>query len=120
MTRNNETRKTRRKERERSERRAGRDLDRLTDDALTIALELVSDVAAATAPDLRDRAIDVEFNSIDAARFAQKRINEALGVREWSDEVRAWVWVAEDRRGGAARSDHGRRVGFELRLERLQ
>lgn len=120
MTRNNETRKAKRKERERSERRAGRDLDRLTDDALAIALELVSEVAVATASELRDRAIDVEFSSIDAARFAQKRINEALGVREWSDEVRAWVWVAGERRGGPARSDHGRQVGFELRLERLR
>lgn len=99
-----ESRKAERKRRERSERQAGRDLDRLTDEALAIALDLVGEVASATGA-ASSREIEVEFPTVDAARFAQKRINEALGVREWSDDVRARVVLSgED--------------GFELRLER--
>ncbi len=109
--------KAARKVRQQSERRAHRHLDEVTTEAIEIALRLAPTVADATAIDDRDQAIDIELASESEAQFVRKRINDALKVDEWLDEVSIWVWEAAQH-NRAPLTDQGRTKGFELRIER--
>jgi hypothetical protein len=87
-----------------------------TAEAVDEALRLVDDVVAAPDQASSDRAIDVAFADAGDAAFALKRVNEALAVGEWLDEVEAWVWRVE-RSTRPPLSEHGRATGIELRLQ---
>ena len=108
-------RKAARKERRRSERQAERDLDELTGEAISEAIRLAPLVADASAEGDHERVIDVAFPSIDAARFAHKRVNEALVIGEWLDAIRVWLCNV-DRHADEPLSDRGRSCGYELRM----
>lgn len=84
--------------------------------AVTEALRLAPEVAAASNQPASERVIDVAVGTIDAARYARKRINEALAYGEWLNDVQVWVWE-EGVHTRAPLSDSGRRFGVELRLE---
>jgi len=109
--------KAARKQRKRSERQAHRDLDETTSAAVEIALELAPRVAEAATPEDHDLVIDVELASESEAQFVRKRVNDALSVGEWLDDVRIWVWQAAEHHR-APQSEQGRTRGFELRMER--
>lgn len=110
-------RKLARKEREHSERRAHRDLDATTTAAIDLARTLAPRVAAAKSPQDHDLVIDVELASESEAQFVRKRINDALMIDEWLDDVRVWVWKASEHHR-EPQSEQGRERGFELRIER--
>jgi len=107
----------RRRVRERSERQAARALDDAATTAIDEALRLAPIVADATAPNDRKQLIDVEVATLDAARFVRKRANEALRPDEWHDVVTVAVWEAAVDRDQPL-SEHGERLGFELRMVR--
>lgn len=89
----------------------------LTAAAVEEALRLAPEVVGAATVPASERCIDIAFPDVGDAVFARKRINEALAVGEWLDEVEVWVWRA----GKNVRpplSDHGAASGFELRIER--
>lgn len=112
-----ERKKAARKQRQHTERQAGRDLDAATGEAITEALRLAPLVSDATTVADRDQVIDIDFGSIDAARFVHKRVNEALRVDEWLDVVQVWIWNA-DRHVRDPLSERGQANGYELRIER--
>lgn len=116
-----ERKKARRRQRRASEREAGKTVDRLADDAVEQALALAPAVADAPSREESERAVDVEFPTVDAARFALRRVNEALAVGEWLDVVDAWVWE-RDVHQRPPLTVSGAATGVELRLEqpRLQ
>lgn len=109
--------KAARKQRQQSERQAHRNLDDTTSAAIEIARGLAPVVANATAPEDHDRVIDVELASESEAQFVRKRVNDALQIDEWLDDVRIWVWKAAEH-NRAPQSDQGRTKGFELRMDR--
>ncbi len=109
--------KAARKQRQQSERQAHRNLDDVTGQAIELAFQLAPTVAAATSLEDRDQPIDVELASESEAQFIRKRINDALKVDEWLDEVRIWVWKASEH-NRAALTDQGRSKGFELRIDK--
>jgi hypothetical protein len=113
-----ERKKARRRDRKAAERAEGRRLEELADAAVASAMELAPDVAAASNQASSERAIDIEVTTVDAARFARKRINEALAYEEWLDVVEAWVWEA-DTSVRPALTEHGAAHGIELRLEQV-
>lgn len=108
--------KAARKQRQQSERQAHRNLDDVTTQAIEIALALAPKVAEATG-DERDQAIGVELASESEAQFVRKRVNDALQIGEWLDDVSVWVWKASEHHR-APQSEQGRRNGIELRIER--
>ncbi|MFV2039493.1 MAG: hypothetical protein ACC660_04565 [Acidimicrobiales bacterium] len=95
----------------------GRALRDLASAAVEEALRLAPEVGDAPSGQTVERAVDLEFRSVDDAIFVRKRINEALAVAEWGDAVSAWVWESDRHQRGAL-TDRGRSVGWELRLER--
>lgn len=109
--------KAARKQRQQSERQAHRNLDDVTTRAIELALALAPKVAEAVEFDERDRAIDVELASESEAQFVRKRVNDALQIGEWLDDVSVWVWRASEHRR-PPQTEQGRRNGFELRIER--
>jgi hypothetical protein len=111
-----ERKKARRKKQNTAERSVGRDLDAIAEAAVTEAMRLAPEVAAAASAQESERAIEVAVTTIDAARFVRKRINEALAFGEWLDEVQVWVWQA-DKHSRPPLSEIGRDQGVELRLE---
>ena len=111
-----EQRKARRKEQVQAERAGARELHALTDAAVDIALQFAPEVAAALNRSSSERAIDVAFPTLDAAKHARKRINDALSVAEWQNDVDVWVWQF-DTHVRPPLTDHGRESGYELRLE---
>lgn len=111
-----EKKKARRKAQATAERAAGRDLVALSDVAVDEALRLAPEVAAAPTRRLSERGIEAEVLTADAARYALKRINDALTIGEWLDAVEAWVWI-EGESVRPALTDNGRANGIELRLE---
>lgn len=113
-----ERKKQRRKQRAASERAAGKELDQLAEQAIEQALRLAPEVHAAPSGATSERALDVDVTTVDAARFVRKRVNEALGYAEWSDDVVAWEW----QRGVNHReplSEGGNMHGVEVRLEKF-
>jgi hypothetical protein len=81
---------------------------------LSPAFEVVARVAA----DHRQRAVPLEFASIDEAAAYQDRLRSALTERAASDvaigHVRPWVWTSAS--GGRALTETGNRTGVEVRL----
>ena len=107
--------KARRKERKQRERQAHRNLDDVTSQAIELALAAAREVTAAgAAPSAVP--IDVALASISEAQFVRKRVNDALMVGEWLDDVRVAMWTAGD--GGDAHTTSGASSGIELRIER--
>ena len=104
--------KVRRKAKRQSEREAHRNLDDITGEAITQALRVAPDVAASRRP----QPLEIDVPSVSEAQFMQKRINDALQIGEWLDDVRVSLWQADT--GGSALSDRGTTQGFELRIER--
>lgn len=100
--------KAARKQRKQNERAAHRNLDDVTGKAIEQALALVPLTE-------REVAIDVALASVSEAEFVRKRVNEALRVGEWLDEVRVRIWQA-DSSSRAALTEGGRVSGIELRL----
>lgn len=105
--------KVRRKAKRQREREAHRNLDDITGEAITLSLQIAPDVAASRRP----RVVEIEIPSVSEAQFVQKRINDALQIGEWLDDVRVALWRADGGLGGPL-SDGGKAQGFELRIER--
>lgn len=104
----------------RAKRSSDRDGERRLDELSTAALDLVMAVVeeVADAPKgASEKLIDIEFPTLDSAKYALRRINEVLAAGEWLDEVEAWIWQA-DTHVRAPLSAHGETNGWELRLER--
>jgi hypothetical protein len=109
-----ERKKARRRARQDAEKEAERALRALADAAVEQAEGLAAEVVEGGAG--TERAFAVEFETVDAARFVLRRVNEVLAVGEWLDEVDAWVWEA-DQSTRPALTHAGERRGIELRLE---
>lgn len=109
--------KARRKERKRNERQAHRSLDVVTSEAVAEALRLAPMVVDAASLKESDHVIDVELASASEAQFVRKRVNDALKVAEWLDDVSVWIWQADEHVRDAL-SERGRASGLELRIER--
>jgi hypothetical protein len=76
-------------------------------------------VAALVAADHRQRAVPLEFNSVDVANGYRDRLRSALASRAAAQgsalaHVRPWVWTSTS--GGGALTDHGGHTGVEVRL----
>ena len=82
-----ERKKARRKQRAASERAGA--LDVLADAAVEEAIVVVARVA-----DDGELGLSTEVTTLEAARYCLKRINDALRMDEWLDEVEVWVWDA--------------------------
>jgi hypothetical protein len=84
-------------------------------DALSRGIRL----AAATAVDGKQRALDVQHADLDGLLALRLTLRDAL--RASDDEqvrcVRPWLWRVETS-GGEARTSQGRETGIELRLSR--
>ena len=78
-----------------------------------MSLQIAPDVVASRRP----RVVEIEIPSVSEAQFVQKRINDALQIGEWLDDVRVALWRADGGLGGPL-SDGGKAQGFELRIER--
>lgn len=109
--------KARRKAQAQAERASARDLDKIAGHAVEAAMLLAPEVADAAGRKSSERVVDVEFTTVDAAKYALKRVNEALTIGEWLDDVEAWVWMV-DIHTRAPMSAHGEKYGVELRLEK--
>lgn len=112
-----ERKRARRKAKATAERAGAEELDKLADEAVDIALKLAPQIVAAPSRDASDMVIDVTFPTVDAARYAIRRVNEQLAIGEWLDVVDVWVW--ED--GKSVRdpmSEGGKANGVELRMEK--
>ncbi len=68
-------------------------------------------------PPADDMVIDVELASFSEAEFVRKRVNDALQIAEWLDDVSVWIWNA-DEHVRKPLSERGHEAGFELRIER--
>ena len=99
-----------------SERAGANDMGELTDAAVEAAMALATEIAADRSHGSRERAVDVDFPTRDAAKHARKRINEALFAAEWLDELEVWLWEA-DTNVREPLTEHGGRNGYELRIE---
>jgi hypothetical protein len=100
------------------ERRAARTLDAAATEAIELALALAPEVADGSDPVEAERVIDVELGSPSEAVFVRKRVNAALSVHEWLDEIAVWVWRADTHKRPPL-SQRGRECGFELRMEQV-
>ncbi len=105
--------KVRRKAKRQREREAHRNLDDITGEAITMSLRIAPEVAASRRP----QVVEIDIPSVSEAQFVQKRINDALHIGEWLDDVRVALWRA-DGDSGSALSDRGKTQGFELRIDR--
>jgi hypothetical protein len=86
-------------------------------DPLATAMTL----AAATAEDGEQRALDVRFGSLDALHQMRMEVRDALAGTPASDlrrHVLPWVWRWQS--GGRPLTEAGGAVGYELRLSRYQ
>ncbi len=110
--------KVRRKDKKQRERQAHRNLDTATSEAIAEALRIAPEVADATTRNKSVQVVDVELASLSEAQFIRKRINDALNVGEWLDDVRVALWQ-HDHEIDTALSASGETAGFELRIERL-
>gem|GEM_PF-641159 len=108
--------KVRRKQRKQQERQAHRNLDQVTSAAIAEALNLAAQVADAPSVADSNRVIDVELASLSEAEFVRKRVNDALRVGEWLDEISVWIWQAEQH-NSEPMSSGGRTSGYELRMD---
>jgi len=106
--------KARRKARKQREREAHRNLDTITGEAVAASLEIARTVADTHNP----MTVGVDLASLSEAQFVRKRINDALQVGEWLDEVQVVLWQV-DQHWSAPLSDQGKADGFELRIERV-
>ena len=104
--------KVRRKDRKQREREAHRNLDTITGEAIEASLMLAPDVARTR----QTGVIDVELASLSEAQFVRKRINDALNIAEWLDDVRVVLWNT-DEQISAPLSEQGEAHGFELQIE---
>jgi hypothetical protein len=111
-----ERKRARRQVRAESERAGANDMGELTDAAVEAAMALAPEIAADRSHGSRERAVDVDFPTRDAAKHARKRINEALFAAEWLDELEVWLWEA-DTHVREPLTEHGGRNGYELRIE---
>lgn len=109
--------KARRKAQAVAERASARALDQTATEAVEAAMLLAPEVADAGGRKSSERVVDVAFATSDAAKYALKRVNEALTIGEWLDDVEAWVWQA-DIHTRPPMTEHGRVNGVELRLEK--
>jgi len=107
--------KKRRKEQKQSERQAHRNLDAVTGEAIEAALKIASAVATTH----NAAVIDVDLVSVSEAQFVRKRVNDALSIGEWLDEVQVVLWQV-DEHWSAPLSAQGKNKGFELRIERAR
>jgi hypothetical protein len=108
--------KARRKARKQSERQAHRDLDSVTTEAVDEALRLAPIVVHSNERSDQVRAIDVPLASLSEAQFIRKRVNEALRVDEWLDDVSIEIWTPSEL--GSALTDRGGEQSLELRMRR--
>ena len=106
-----ERKKARRRERAASDRSGGKALIELADAAVDEAVSLLDRIEAE-----RELGLTTEMPTLAAAEYCRKRINEALGYREWLDEVEVWVWNAHTSTRTAL-TEAGATNGVELRLE---
>ena len=104
------------RQRDQTERAAGRNLDLTATEAIDLALALAPEVVDAPTPEAGERVIDLDFASLSEINFVRKRVNAALTVAEWLPEVAVWVWQADVHKRQPL-SQRGREKGFELRLE---
>lgn len=109
--------KARRKDRKQRERLAHRNLDETTSLAIAEALRAAQTVTSADSAE-RVVALDIELASVSEAQFVRKRINDALKVDEWLDDVRVVIWESTHR--GPALSPTGDARGVELRIKRRE
>ena len=82
-----ERKKARRRERAASDRAGGKALIELADAAVDEAVSLLDRIEAE-----HELGLTTEMPTLAAAEYCRKRINEALGYREWLDEVEVW-WL---------------------------
>lgn len=108
--------KARRKERKQNERQAHRNLDEVTGEAIAEALRLAPAVVDAGSRIESDHVIDVDLASLSEAQFVRKRVNDALQIAEWLDDVSVWIWQVEVHNRSAL-SERGQATGLELRIE---
>ena len=101
-----------RKQRQQAEKQAKRDLDALSSGAIDQALAAAARVVAGE----RRVGLDVELTTTDEAIFVRKRVNEALRPDEWLQDVRVWIWKA-DQHQPPALTEAGKTTGIELRIE---
>ncbi|MEO0492108.1 MAG: hypothetical protein AAF081_01680 [Actinomycetota bacterium] len=106
-----ERKKARRKQRAASDRAGAQALDVLADAAVDEALQLVTRVA-----DEGELGFSTEVSTLEAARYCLKRINDALRMDEWLDEVEVWVWNAHTSVRRPI-TPSGETHGIELRIE---
>lgn len=112
---NQQRKKARRKARKQSERQAHRNLDDVTSSAVAASLVLARTVADTH----KAMVIDVELASVSEAKFVRKRVNDALQIGEWLDDVQVVLWQV-DEHWSAPLSEQGERKGFELRIDRAR
>jgi hypothetical protein len=106
-----ERKKARRRQRATAERSGGKALIELADAAVDESVSLLDRIEAE-----RELGLTTEMPTLAAAEYCRKRINEALGYREWLDEVEVWVWNGHTSTRKAL-TDAGAANGVELRLE---
>ena len=107
-----ERKKARRKQRAASDRSGAQALDVLADAAVDEALEIVGRVA-----EEREIGLSTEVTTLESARYCLKRINDALRMDEWLDEIEVWVWDAHTSLRRPI-TPGGESHGIEIRLER--
>lgn len=107
--------KARRKQRKQREREAHRNLDAVTSEAVAASIEIARTVAATHTA----TPVEVELASVSEAQFVRKRINDALQIGEWLDDVQVVLWRV-DEHWSAPLSSNGKAKGFELRIERAR
>lgn len=101
-----------RKQRQQSEKQAKRDLDALSSSAIEQAVAAAQRVVDGE----RQVGLELDLATADEAVFVRKRVNEALRADEWLDDVRVWIWHANEHRQEPL-STTGRTCGIELRVE---
>lgn len=86
--------------------------------AINEALGLAPVVASAKPGDGRERGLEIEFESVEAAAHARDEVNRILESTEWRGQVSAWVWQLASSTGGPL-TTAGQASGIELRLQPL-
>ena len=83
----------------------------LAEAAVEEAIAVVARVA-----DDGELGLSTEVTTLEAARYCLKRINDALRMDEWLDEVEVWVWDAHTSVRRPI-TPGGETHGVELRIE---
>ena len=90
-----------------NEREGGQPADRPRDEALEVVARVADD---------GELGLTTEVTTLEAARYCLKRINDALRMDGWLDEVEVWVWDAHTSVRRPI-TPGGETHGVELRIE---